>query len=140
MAIGKYVGALILQGNGEKKKYLVEYRLPNPKGLTLPAGHVVGEELPEDALFREVFERSSLFAKPGKLIFAAFIPGDCPEHCEGHEWWVYQAAVDGDLSHKKRNNQEFVGYMSVAEMRPYIERGEIDDVWFKHILPALKII
>lgn len=138
MPIGKSVGAII---KNEKGEYLVLYRRKEPLGLALPAGHIDGKETPEETLRREVLEETGLKVVDLKEVFYGEIPVS-RAHCghSSHQWWVYEARVDGEPELKEPTKHEFVRFMSLEEMRPYVEKLDYDSAWFKYILPALGII
>ena len=136
--IGTSVGAII---KNEKGEYLALYRLKEPLGLALPAGHAEKGESPEEAIRREIFEEAGLTVIEQKEVFSGRIPSD-RAHCghTGHDWVVYEASAEGELALKEPNKHKFVKFMSVEEMRPYIKDLNYDSAWFKYILPALGII
>ncbi len=138
MSKGKSVGAII---KDEKGGFLVQYRLKTPQGLALPAGHIEEGEDPAECLLREVFEETGLKVKNFKpVIENKFYPNSCPKNHEGHDWWVYEAEAEGDLVLREPDKHKFLKFMSLDEMRRYVERGETDPAWFEYILPELVII
>jgi len=133
-SIGKSVGAIIRDGDG---RYLVQYRLKHPVGLAMPAGHINEGESPEAALRREILEETGLRVERAELCFHDSFRTPCAKNHNGHEWWVYNVEVSGTPERKEPTKHEFLKFMSVDEMRPYIERRVYDPAWFEHILPAL---
>lgn len=137
---GKSVGAIIKDSSGN---YLVQYRFKKPVGLAMPAGHIDESESPEETLKREVFEETGLSVGDAKLVFRRYInseDGPCAKGHDGHEWWVYEVTTTGEPQLKEPEKHGFLKFMSVEEMRPYIEKHDYDPAWFEHILPALQII
>src|SRR3989344_5400604 len=124
--IGTSVGAIV---KNEKGEYLALYRLKEPLGLALPAGHIDGES-PEEAIRREIFEEAGLTVTEQKEVFFGRIPSD-RAHCghQAHDWWVYEAVVDGEPALKEPTKHKFVKFMSLEEMRPYIEELDYDSAW-----------
>lgn len=137
--IGKSIGAIIRDRQG---RFLVQYRLRNPVGLALPAGHVDEGESPLGALKREIPEETGLKVLRAKQIFHKLIPCAtlCAKGHESHEWWVYEVAAEGEPELKETDKHRFVKFMFLEEMRSYIESGEYDPNWFDHIFPALGIL
>lgn len=137
-SIGKSIGAIIRNSRGG---YLLLYRLKIPQGLAMPAGHIDQGENPEGALWRELEEETGLEISRTKEVFHDLIlDNPCRDGHKGHEWWVYEVEFVGEPMLREKKQHKFLKWMSPEEMRPYIERGETDPAWFKHILPALKII
>ena len=131
------IGAILVNAKGE---YLTQYRLKVPIGIALPAGHVDEGESPEDCLARELLEETGLTVKSYRLLVEGkYYPTPCKSH-DGHEWWVYEVVVGGEPILKEPDKHKFLKFMSLEEMRPYIEGGECDPAWFKYILPELGII
>ena len=137
MQEGKSVGAIIKDSSG---RYLVQYRLKPPIGLALPAGHIDEGESPLVCIRREVFEETGLAVKYSNQIFHRTLPTGCYKGHDSHEWWVYDVEAEGEPRLMEPDKHRFVRFMPIEEMRPYIERGEVDPAWFKYILPALGII
>jgi len=136
-SIGKSVGAIVQNAGG---LYLVQYRLKHPIGLAMPAGHIEENETPKVALHRELREETDVWINGSKLVFHETLQNPCPKDHKFHEWWVYKASIVGKPQLLEPTKHKFLEWMSLEEMLPYIERGEVDPAWFKHILPALKII
>jgi 8-oxo-dGTP pyrophosphatase MutT (NUDIX family) len=138
MSQGKSVGAII---KNEKGEYLVQYRLREPVGLAMPAGHIDDGESPEEALGRELLEETGIGMESAKLVFHGYIENNpCGSGHTGHDWWAYEVVAKGVPELKEPAEHKFVRFMPLAEMRPYIENRDYDSAWFEHILPSLGII
>jgi ADP-ribose pyrophosphatase YjhB (NUDIX family) len=137
MKEGKSVGAIIRDAEG---RYLVQYRLKEPIGLALPAGHINEGESPASSIQREVLEETGLVVKFSSQVFHMTLPTACYKGHNRHEWWVYNVEAEGEPRLVEHSKHRFVKFMSPQEMQPYIKRGEVDPAWFKYILPALGII
>ena len=133
---GRSVGAIVKRG----EEFLVQYRLQEPRGLAMPAGHVDEEELPEEAAERELLEETSLRAKNCKLLWSGFVPVGCGKSHDGHYWDVFGVEAEGEPELREPEKHAFVKFMTIEEMRSYIEKRDYDAAWFEHILPALGII
>lgn len=143
MAIGRAVGVIFTRRPWWRlfeKQYLVEYRLCQPIGLALVAGHVEDGETWIKAIWREGPEETGMSMFLGKEVYRSFIPGDCKRCGGGHDWRVYEAKAIGQPRIMEPAKHAFVKYMAVREMRPYIESGRTDPAWFNFILPALGIL
>ncbi|QQG37871.1 MAG: NUDIX hydrolase [Candidatus Kaiserbacteria bacterium] len=123
------VGAILRRGGD----VLVLYRKKIPKGLAGVAGHIDEGELPQDALKRELFEEAGVTAKAMKLVFHEVIENNpCYAGSDSHEWWVYEVSKwDGEPRHRERDQHEFVRFMTLAEIREYAERNDIESAWVR---------
>lgn len=135
MNVGKCVGAVI---RDQDDNLLVQYRLREPVGLALPAGHI-DDELPEEALRRELEEETGLHVRNMELVLELRIGTGCAKGHDAHDWWVYEVEVDGMPELREPQQHRFVRYMPMEEIQNYIELGDCDPTWFENILPALGI-
>lgn len=134
---GKSVGAII---KNEKGEYLVQYRLKEPRGLAMPAGHVDEGESVLEALRREVYEETGLEVLSAKEVYRGSFPSPRGVCHDAHEWWAYEVEVSGTPSLKEPTKHKFLCFMSPEKIQSYIEKKDYDPSWFEYILPTLGII
>ncbi|MEI7918437.1 MAG: NUDIX hydrolase [Candidatus Saccharibacteria bacterium] len=79
-------------------KYLFYQRDTFPYSLTIPAGHVDTNDIPEQSANRELLEETGITGKLTKL-FETDIPGDsCSGGADYHKWHVYITDFNGDIN------------------------------------------
>lgn len=89
------VKAIIKNNNGD---ILFIKRRTFPFTFSLPAGHIENDEIPEDAIKREVFEETGLLVKKMKLVYKGENLNDrCRAGANVHDWFVYECEAQGDL-------------------------------------------
>jgi 8-oxo-dGTP pyrophosphatase MutT (NUDIX family) len=141
---GKSVGAIIRDPSGA---FLVLSRKKYPRGLALPAGHILineGEK-PEEAMCREVLEETGIQVKRYRELLHRIFPNECSrldensKNYNGHEWWVYEVLEwEGEPCLREPDKHDFVSFMPLPELLKPTRLW--DPAWREYILPALGII
>jgi 8-oxo-dGTP pyrophosphatase MutT (NUDIX family) len=100
------VGILITDSS---RRLLVFDRATPPWGVAGPAGHVDDHGNPEQAAAAEVLEEVGLHVVSLELLTRRWRGNRCDRlagpHGVGHEWWIYQARVDGALAPSRRETR-----------------------------------
>lgn len=129
------VGAVI---RNEKGEFLVLYRLEKPKGLALPAGHLLPHEDPGDAIRRAVLEKTGIKLVNIRRIIQKVVFAGCRFGIRNHWWNIYEALKwEGKPQLFQPKRHQFVKFMSAEEIHDYIKRGEMLVAWSKFLLPEV---
>lgn len=132
------VGAIVKDNRG---RVLVLYRLKEPRGLALPAGHIVRGEDPEAAVTRELFEETGLRIKQGDCVLnGVVIKNSCSRGAKKHRWHVYRVwEYTGKPKRKEKKRHAFVKFMRVKRIREeYLANNDVDPAWVE-IFKRLKL-
>lgn len=131
------VGAIVKNKRGE---YLVLYRLKEPVGLALPAGHIEKKEDIQKALERELFEETGLRAKKLVLRLCRVLKNTCSRGAKKHRWYVFDVLeYSGKPKRKEKKKHSFVKFMRPQRIREYLKNSDVDPAWIQ-IFEQLKII
>lgn len=138
----KSVGAVIKNDKGE---FLCLYRRRFPEGLAFLAGHldfVDGQlEGPEVALKREVLEEAGLVVNDCYLVCHQTFPNLCSLGFNCHEWFVYEVTdYSGQPRLMESDKHEWVRFLSIDEIKEFIEEGDYDPAWVEFTFPFLGIL
>lgn len=137
----KAVGAIIKNKQG---LYLVVYRLVEPKGIAMPAGHINFGEDPGDAIRRETLEETGIRIINMRWAYDNFIhlgPRQCSRGQSFHEWFVFEVLTwEGEAMRREPDKHEFVGFMSAEKIAEFTEKGDADPSWSRFIWNRLGII
>lgn len=134
------VGAIVKDKRG---RYLVLYRMKEPRGLALPAGHIERGETAEQALARELYEETGIRVKTAAcLLDGKVIKNVCSRGAKKHRWHVYKIAeYAGKPKRKEKKKHAFVKFMTVAKIREYLFNDgdpDMDPAW-SEIFKLLKL-
>ncbi len=107
------VGAII-QRNG---KYLMIDRNNPPFGFACPAGHIDGNEKPEETVKREVKEETGLEVTCLKLLDEEELNWNwCERGVTVHYWYVFECGVNGILKRSEKETKS-AGWYSAEEIK-----------------------
>lgn len=132
----KAVGSII---KNEAGLYLVVYRLKDPKGLAMPAGHIKYGEDAGDAIRRETLEETgiriiNMRRNSERLIDIGHHNRQCTRGATFHDWIVFEVLTwEGEPQRCEPDKHEFVRFMSSEEISQYVEKGDVDPSWSKFI-------
>lgn len=129
----KSIGAVIVQNC----RFLCLMRKKNPVGVAGVAGHFdfIDEaagilEAPLTCLRRELAEEVGIVPVSYKPIFHGVLPNPCSEGFEAHEWHIFSVMRwQGEPVLREPDKHEWVRFLEMEELRPFIERGKVDPAW-----------
>lgn len=109
------VGAIIIN-NG---KALMIDRAKFPFGWACIAGHIDGNETPEQALIREIKEESGYDAIDYELLFEEEIENPCSRGIKVHYWYVYKVNVEGEIvkNVEETKNIDWIDIDKIKELK-----------------------
>ena len=125
------VGAIVKDKRG---RILVLYRIKQPRGLALPAGHIDRGEQPKDALVRELYEETGLRVKSTACILdGRIIRNSCSRRANRHRWYVYRVTEwSGKPRRREKKKHAFVKFMTAKQIREdYLASTDFDPAWPK---------
>mgnify|MGYP001585641881 CR=1 FL=1 len=129
------VGAVIIKNN----KFLLINRNLYPPGYAGIAGHVNKNEIPEEALKREVKEETNYKITDKKLLFHEIIQGnECRTGFNIHEWHLYDCKCNGKLKILRREEKS-IQYMTKQQINKLYKQGKLEPVW-EYWFKKLKVI
>ena len=129
------VGAVIKN----RGKYLIINRNLYPPGYAGIAGHINKNEIPEQALKREVKEETNYDIISKKLLFHKIIEGNqCRTGFNTHEWYLYECKCKGNLKILKREEKS-INYIFKEKINKLYKQEKLEPVW-EYWFKKLKVI
>ncbi|MDP2925104.1 MAG: NUDIX domain-containing protein [Nanoarchaeota archaeon] len=129
------VGAII---KNEDKYLLIDRKSP-PYGFAGLAGHVDENEEPVQALYREVYEESSLSVLNPRLLLEEEVHDNtCKRGIDIHYWYLYECDVEGDVNRNPKEAKS-IGYYTKEEIIGFFRKDRLEPVW-EHWFRNLGII
>ncbi len=129
------VGAVIKH----KNKYLLINRNLYPPGYAGIAGHINKNEMPLQALKREVKEETNYSVINKKLLFHEIVHGnECRTGFKIHEWYLYECECKGKLKILKREEKS-IGYYTKEQINKLYKQKKLEPVW-EYWFKKLKVI
>lgn len=129
------VGAVIKH----KNKYLLINRNLYPPGYAGIAGHINKNEMPSQALRREVKEETNYNVIDKKLLFHEIVHGnECRTGFRIHEWYLYKCKCKGKLKILKREEKS-IGYYTKEQINKLYKQKKLEPIW-EYWFKKLKVI